>query len=147
MVNNRTSLDPRWTRHHVASASGFMLATIEITRRVPNAIETVQYDMALGKYSGAGTTTIFQGPARIQPYGIIGDQIVGQDPTGRRLMRVQVKDKTPGVKLDDHIHVLECEDNPELTNFLLEVRGSIGSSNAWVTDLVCEANLKWTQGG
>ena len=88
------------------------------------------------------TTTVWTGKARVQPYGIIGDQIVAQDPTGRRLMRVQIEDIAPGILVDDEIEVTASPENPELTNFRMEVRGTISSSNAWVTDLVCEANVK-----
>lgn len=142
MVNNRTSLDPRWTRHHTPVAVGFMLATIRIYRRDTEGYEPV-YDFETGKWSNTGASTLWTGKARVQPYGIIGDQIVAQDPTGRRLMRVQVEAMDTTASLDDQIEITACPDNPELTNYRLEVRGSISSSNAWLTDLVCEADLKW----
>lgn len=120
-----------------------MLARIRVTRRSVGTVEAAEYNFTTGQYSNVVSPVVFEGLARIQPYGIIGDQIVGQDPTGRRLMRVQIKNKETGVRLDDQLSILECKDDPEMLNFSLEVRGSIGSSNAWLTDLVCEANLKW----
>ncbi len=140
----RSSLDPRWTTHHVPVVVGFMLATITVIRKDPDAVVTYNQGAGTYSYSGGNVDTIITDTqARIQPYGIIGDQVVGQDTTGRRLMRVQIETKSSGVKLDDMIIVTACPDDPELTNFTLEVRGSIGSSNSWVTDLVCEANLKY----
>lgn len=140
MVMGRKALDPRWTRHHTPVAEAFMLATIRVTRKVVS--DSPSYNFETGQYENVTITEVWTGQARIQPYGIIGDQIVAQDPTGRRLMRVQVADITPGIIVDDAIMVTDAPDNPELESFELEVRGTIGSSNAWLTDLVCEANVK-----
>lgn len=140
----RGALDPRWTEHHVAVAASFMLATIKVIRKRPTT-ENVRpvYDPVTRTWStGAFETVIDSVKARIQPYGIIGDMVVGQDTTGRRLMRVQVENKETAIHLDDTIIVVDCPDNRELEKFKLEVRGTIGSSNAWTTDLVCETDLK-----
>jgi hypothetical protein len=138
-INNRSSLHPRWSGHNVNVVSGFMLASIKVVRKLPTG--TVTYNQVTREYTGA-FETIFEGKARVQPYGIIGDQIVAQDTTGRRLMRVQIESKNSGINLDDMLAVVACEGNQELTTFSMEVRGTIGSSNEWVTDLVCEADLK-----
>lgn len=142
-LNSRTSLDPRWTRHHIEVPAGFMVAEIKVIRKSGDPTVRPTYNQATGEWTGA-FATIFEGAARIQPYGIIGDQIVAQDTTGRRLMRVQIKSKLTGINLDDMLAVTLCPDDPELTGFTMEVRGTISSSNAWLTDLVCEANLKRT---
>ena len=139
-LNNRTALDPRWTTHHVKTVAGFMLADVKVIRKASSETRPV-YDQATGLWTGT-FTTVFTGKARIQAYGIIGDQIVAQDTTGRRLMRVQIESKTTGINLDDMLAVTLCPDDPELVGFTMEVRGTIGSSNSWITDLVCEANLK-----
>lgn len=140
-INARASLDPRWTAHHVPVVRGFMKARIKVTRRDPDT-EPV-YDQNTRTWSDDGMTTVYTGYARVQPYGIIGDVIDAQDTTGRRLMRVQIESKSSGIQLDDMINIIDCPDDQELQHFALEVRGTIGSSNSWVTDLVCEANLKW----
>jgi hypothetical protein len=140
-LHSRGSLDPRWTKHHVPTVADFMLARVKVIRKSGDPSVKPSYDQATGTWTGT-FTTIYEGAARIQPYGIIGDQMVAQDATGRRLMRVQVKDLGTGINLDDMLSITECPTDPELTLFTLEVRGSINSSNAWVTDLVCEANLK-----
>lgn len=118
---------------------GFMLATIRVIRKNPNV--QVTYDRATKTWVG-DFEEIYVGNARVQPYGIIGDQIVGQDPTGRRLMRLQVKEKITLINIDDMIQITACPDNPELELFTMEVRGTINSSNGWVTDIVAEADLK-----
>lgn len=116
-----------------------MVATIRVIRKDPNV--QVIYDRATKTWAGA-FEEIFVGKARIQPYGIIGDQIVGQDPTGRRLMRLQVEDKETLINIDDMIEVIDSPEDHELELFTMEVRGTIGSSNSWVTDIVAEADLK-----
>lgn len=145
-LNSRNSLDPRWTAHHVPVVVGFMLAEIVVVRKNPGTV--ISYDFDNGTYSagvnGTGQVTdqIWTGMARIQPFGIIGDMVVGQDTTSRRLMRVQIDDLASGINVDDMIYVVSSDDAPELMTFVLEVRGTISSSNPWVTDLVCEADTK-----
>jgi len=117
-----------------------MLAEIRVIRKDPTI--PLEYDQNTKTYVG-GFDEVFVGKARIQPYGIIGDMNVAQDTTGRRLMRVQIREKTAGIQLDDMIEVISCPDDAELVNYVLEVRGSIGESNSWVRDIVTEANLKW----
>lgn len=139
-LNGRSSLDPRWVKHHVLPVRGFMIASIKVIRKDPTVVRT--YNQSTGQWNTNGFADVFEGLARIQPYGIIGDELVAQDPTGRRLMRVQIESKTTGIQVDDMLNVIACEADPELVNYTLEVRGAISSSNAWITDLVCEANLK-----
>jgi len=139
-LHGRSSLDPRWTKHHSKVVSGFMLAEIRVFRKVPGGALT--YDQQTSTYTTSNIEEVFSGPARIQPFGIIGDMVVGQDTTSRRLMRVQVEDLETGINIDDMIQVLSSPDAPELETFMLEVRGTISSSNPWVTDIVCEADTK-----
>lgn len=140
-LNGRSALDPRWTTHHVPVVKSFMLATVKVIRKSGDPSQTPTYNQATQTWSG-NFTVVWEGQARIQAYGIIGDMNVAQDTTGRRLMRVQVEPKDTKINLDDMLEVIACPDDPELTAYTLEVRGAIGSSNAWVTDLVTEANLK-----
>lgn len=141
-VNARSALDPRWTRHNTPVAAGFMLATIKVIRKLPQD-GRMQFDKDTGQFSGASFETIVDNvKARIQPFGIIGDMVVGQDTTSRRLMRVQIENVQTNINQDDMIQILDCPDNPELCDFQLEVRGTISSSNAWLTDIVAEADTK-----
>ena len=141
-LNSRPALDARWTRHHTPVAADFMLATITVQRKQP--IEgAVQYDPVTGEYNGGVFTDILVNvKARIQPFGIIGDMIVAQDTTSRRLMRIQIENVQTNINQDDMIVVTDCPDNPELCDFQIEVRGTISSSNSWLTDIVAEADTK-----
>lgn len=140
-LNGRASLDPRWVRHHTKAVSGFMIASIKVVRKRMLEGPPV-YDRATKTYTNVVFDTVYTGNARVQPYGISGDQIVAQDLTSRRLMRVQINDVTTGIEVDDMLYVTDSPGAPELVEYQLDVRGSISSSNQWVTDLVCEANMK-----
>lgn len=119
-----------------------MLATVTVKRKLP-VDGAIDYDFTTGTYGGGQFEDVVVGvKARIQPFGIIGDMIVGQDATSRRLMRIQIENVQTGINIDDHVVVTDCPDNPELLNYTIEVRGAISSSNAWLTDLVAEANTK-----
>lgn len=140
----RTSLDPRWTRHHTPVASGFMLATVKVIRKLPSTqVAEPTYDQTTGKWSTAQFETVLTDTkARLQPYGITGDMVVGQDTTSRRLIRVQIESVTTGIRIDDILIVTACEAFPDLLGYTHEVRNAIASSNAWLTDLVCETDAK-----
>jgi hypothetical protein len=139
-VYGRGALDPRWTRHHTDVVASFMLATIKVIRKIPGA--SLVYNQETQTYTGGFETVLENVKARIQPYGIIGDMVVGQDTTGRRLLRVQMEGVQSAVHLDDMLIVTASPEAPELMDYTIEVRGAISSSNPWVTDLVCEADLK-----
>lgn len=156
---SRGALDPRWTRHHTPVAASFMLATIKVIRKIPSTsgarptydpatrtwnVGTDSFDGEFVEQFGSSAmqVVVSSAKARIQPFGIMGDMVVGQDTTGRRLMRVQIENVETSIHLDDMIVVLDCPDNPELKAYTIEVRGAISSSNAWLTDLVCEADMK-----
>lgn len=141
---SRGALDPRWTRHHTPVAADFMLATIKVIRKLPSTQSTQPvYDQNTGLWTTNAFETVVENvKARVQPFGIIGDMNVGQDPTGRRLMRVQIENTVTGIRIDDMVIVTECVDSPELTTFTMEVRNTASASNAWLTDLVCELDVK-----
>jgi hypothetical protein len=138
-LNARSAVDPRWTNHHRHVVADFALASIKVIRKDPTVEPT--YNQSTGAWTG-NFITVFTGNARVKPYGIVGDMIVAQDTTGRRLMRVTIDSRNTGINIDDMIIVTAAPNSPELLNFELEVRGTIGSSDSWMTDLVAEANLK-----
>lgn len=144
-VYGRGALDPRWTTHHTPVVASFMLATVRIVRK-KTTVQGAQlvYDQTTGTYNTGGMfdTILDSTPARIQPYGNTADVVVAQDTTGRKLTRVQIEQKITGVHLDDMIIVEASPENPELAAYTMEVRGVLSSSNAWLTDIVAEANLK-----
>lgn len=138
---SRGSLDPRWNGHHVEVVKGFMIATINVIRTIAGA--KPEYDFDTGKYINDTVETIlFEHKARVQPFGIMGNILAAQDATSRRLYRVQIEKKSTGIRQDDIVEIVECDDYPELTYFPMEVRNVSTSSNAWLTDLVCEVDQK-----
>ena len=141
---SRGALDPRWSRYHVKVAASFMLATIKVIRKKPSTqVTSPVYNPTTRTWStGAFQTVLDNTKARVQQYGIIGDMVVGQDTTGRRLYRVQIENVETSIHVDDMLIVTLCPDNPELTDYTFEVRSAASSSNAWLTDLVVEANVK-----
>lgn len=139
-VNGRSSLDPRWVDHNRSVVRGFMIADIKIVRLDPNGPKPV-WNPATKSWTKT-VASVWEGKARVQPFGIMGDMVVGQDTTSRRLVNVQVDDKETGVQVDDTLYIVNCPTAPELETYALEVRGSVMSSNAWVTTIVCEADTK-----
>lgn len=122
-----------------------MIATITVIRKLPTteAIPATYDQVTETWIPGTSIQTIVEDvSARIQPYGIMGDMVVGQDTTGRRLIRVQIADRETGIHADDMLMVTHCADNPELESYTFEVRGVVSSSNAWLTDIVAEADVK-----
>jgi len=67
-----------------------MTADIKVIRKTPG--QNITYNQATRTYTG-NFQTVYEGKARVQPYGIIGDELLAQDPTGKRLMRVQIREK------------------------------------------------------
>jgi hypothetical protein len=100
------------------------------------------YDKATKTYNSDAYVTVYSGTARIQPYGINLDLEVANDPTARRLVLAQLKGTGLGINNDDVLVVVACATNPDLVNYRFDIRGSIGSSVEWGTNLVVEANLK-----
>lgn len=140
MVNGRSSLHPRWSTHHVRTIDGFKTVSVEVVRRT-DPKTNLQYNAATGTYTDA-YTVIHTGIARIQPYGINLDIELANDPTARRLTLVQLQGKDLGIRTGDIVRITTSTNNPDLENYVFDVRGSLGSSVQWGTNLVTEANLK-----
>ncbi len=138
-INARKSLDPRWVKHFVRTIDGFKNCTVQITR--PNPTAAPIYDQNTSSYTDQ-STVIYTGLARIQPYGINLDLEVALDPTSRRLVLVQLAGKDLGIQNDDVLIVTASDNIQDLTLYRFDIRGSIGSSMEWGTNLVTEVNLK-----
>lgn len=140
-INARSSLDPRWVTHHTRTIDGFKNCTVLIVRRDQDA-EPV-YNKSTRTYTNVGDE-VYTGRARIQPYGINLDLELANDPTARRLVLVQIEGKNLDIRTDDLLSVLTVDagNNDDLIQYRYDIRGSIGSSLEWGTNLVCEANLK-----
>lgn len=141
-INSRKSLHPRWVDHNRAVIDGFKTCTVKIYR--PNSSTTnPKYNFETGAWDNAKGTLVYEGPARIQPYGINLDLEVGLDPTARRLVLVQLQGRDLGIRNDDMLVVTETDGkHDDLLDYRFDIRGSLGSSVEWGTNLVCETNLK-----
>jgi hypothetical protein len=138
-INSRKSLHPRWTTHHIRTIDGFKNCMVKIMR--PNPDAEMIYDPVTRTYNNT-STVVYEGRARMQPYGINLDLEVANDPTARRLVLFQLEGKGLEINNDDMLQVVSTENNPDIMNYQYDIRGSIGSSLEWGTNLVCEANLK-----
>ena len=139
-INARKSLHPQWVNHHVRTIDGFKNCTVKITRRDPNV--ELEWNDSTESYNTDAYAIIYEGEARIQPYGINLDLENGNDPTARRLVLAQLTGKNLGVETDDVLIVTAAENNTDLTHYKFDIRGSLGSSLEWGTNLIMEANLK-----
>lgn len=138
-INARKSLHPQWTSHHIRTIDGFKNCVVRISRRIQAA--NLDYNQQTGQFTDV-YETVYEGSARIQPYGINLDLEVANDPTARRLVLAQIQGKDLKINNDDVLEVISTENNQDLLLYRYDVRGSIGSSLEWGTNLVCEANLK-----
>lgn len=141
-INARKSLDPRWVDHNRAVIDGFKNCTVTIYRPASNTTDP-KYNFTTGEWENGVGTEVYSGPARIQPYGINLDLEVGLDPTARRLVLVQLQGRNLGIRNDDMLVVTATDGkHDDLKKYKFDIRGSLGSSLEWGTNLVCEANLK-----
>lgn len=138
-INSRASLHPRWVNHHTRTIDGFKTCTVRISRR--NPATDISYDPDTQEYTNA-YSVVYEGLARIQPYGINLDLEVANDPTARRLSLIQIQGKNLGIETDDMLVVTATDNNTDLEHYKFDIRGSLGSSLEWGTNLICEANLK-----
>ena len=139
-INARKSLPPRWVDHHSRTIDGFKNCTVRIMRRMPGV--KLVYDQLTRTYNTGTYEIVYEGVARMQPYGINLDLEVANDPTARRLVLFQLKGKDLHITNDDMLQITATENNPDIMFYNYDIRGSIGSSLEWGTNLVTEANLK-----
>lgn len=139
-LNSRKSLDPRWvTQTGTKVAAGFMVATIRVIRK--SADSPLTYDQDTRTYSG-GYDTIWSGPARIQMTSFSSPELVAQDQSYRQTIRVQIKDLNTDIRVDDGVQVVDSPYDTSLLKYRITVKGTMGTSNPWLTDLVCDADQK-----
>lgn len=140
-INARKALDPRWVSHNIRTIDGFKNCEVRIYRPT-TATNSSEYDFDSGEYASPDGTVIYEGLARIQPYGINLDLEVALDPTARRLVLIQLQGKNLGIRTDDVAVVVSTTNNQDLLRYQFDIRGSLGSSLEWGTNLVTEVNLK-----
>lgn len=139
---HRTALHPLWTKHHTSVAVAFMLGNAIFYRKA-HGINTAVYNPVTRKWDG-GREKIWEGKIRLQPFGLAGDQMVAQDPTGRRVYRAQIETRESGIQVDDQMYLTEIEFDsaPEMLNYVGEVRSTVTSTNSWLTDMTIEFDVK-----
>jgi hypothetical protein len=142
MVNNRSSLDPRWvTQTGLKPSSGFMVVTLQVVRKdQTSSIPT--YDQSTRTWSGGNYTTIWTGKARLQPTSFDRPELVGQDQTYRETIRIQIPAVGTNINVDDRIVVVESPYDHSLENYSYTVTGLIGTSTMWGTTITANADLK-----
>jgi hypothetical protein len=149
-LNARRSLDPRWIRHHRSVVEGFMIHPIQILRMAPGR---QSWDPLTQTIVGGEPEEIWAGPARIQPNKDWRARSVesGVDPQMVHYTRVQISlnkgQPVPHIRVADMVVAQEKTDtddwvfNHTLSAWTMFVRNAVNSSNRWVYNLLCSADL------
>lgn len=142
-INARKALHPRWVSHHIRTIDGFKNCDVKIVRRT--GIEP-ELNTGTGLYTNLDLVfeDVYSGRARVQPYGLNFDIDLANESTSRRLILVQLEGKNLGIRNDDILSVtgVDEDNNLDLMDYTFDIRGSVGSSLEWGTNLVAEINLK-----
>lgn len=149
-LNARRSLDPRWIRHHRSVPEGFMIHPIVILRP---AAGRQTWDRETLSIVGGELETIWEGYARIQPNKDWRARSVesGVDPQMVHYTRIQIslnkQGPVPDIRVADIVAAQEVQDNDDwvfnhtLHSWSQFVRNAENSSNRWVYNLLCSADL------
>lgn len=142
-INSRSALHRDWVNHHIPVKESFQTCQIRVLRPDENARLTYNQTTRVYSYeNGAAPAVVYEGTARVQPYALNFDIINGNDPTSRRMTLVQISGKDTVIQNDDIVVVDSVTNNGALPFYILDVRGGIGSSLEWGTNLICEASTK-----
>lgn len=156
MLHARRALDPRWIVHHRRVPAGFMIHPISIYRMVD---QEVVRDPITGEYTVGELTLLWQGDARVQPNKDWRARNVesANDPQMVHYTRVQIQsprhNPTPTFRVADVVvceEVTDTEDwvfNHDLEAWTMYIRNAQNSSNRWLTNLLCSADLSDQVGG
>lgn len=137
-LNTRGSIDPRWVTHNRGILRALQIATVEIYNQ---ASGNQAYDAATNTWSGS-TTTLYTGPARIQPINSVSETSENYNPTFIKTVRVQVEASDIDIRPNDRLVVTACANNPTLTRFIYTVTDVLNSSNAWERTLLCKVDTE-----
>lgn len=147
-LNTRGSVDPRWLTHNRGVLRAFQLATVEIYNPATGSQE---YDAATNSWTGE-STTLFTGPARVQPVNAVNEIADNYNPTFIKTVRVQISyDKNtlvgatgsmPDIRPNDRIKVTASAYNESLTKFVYVVTDVLNSSNSWERTLLCKVDTE-----
>lgn len=147
-LNSRSSIDPRWLTHNRSVGYGLQLAQVEIYNPASGSQE---YDATTNTWTGS-KTTIYTGPARVQPISNAGDAGDTYNPTLFQNVRVEIpygkntlagtSGELPDIRPNDRIIVTSSPYNSVLTKFVFSVIGVMNSSNAWERTLLCRVDTE-----
>lgn len=147
-LNSRSSIDPRWVTHNQSVGYGLQLATVEI---YDADFSTKTYDAVSNTWSGT-STSLYTGPARIQPLASNVQSNEDFNPTLLQSVRVQIPygkntvsgsgGEMPDIRPNHRMKVTSCATNPVLEEFYYVVVGVMNSSNAWERTLVCKVDTE-----
>ncbi len=145
-LNSRGAIDPRWLTHNRAVGYALNLATVEVFNP---ASSSQVYDAVNNTWTG-DATTIYTGPARIQPVGSPSETSNAYDPAFVKTIRVQLpynkntavgQDvQMPDIRPNHRLKVVTSSYEESLTKFVYIVTDVLNSSNAWERTLLCKVD-------
>lgn len=150
VLNSRRSMDPRWIVHHRSVPEGWMNADLIIQRVLADPV----WDPDTNQLVDGGLEDLWSGRGRVQPNKDWRVRSVqsASDPQQDQYVRVQIplrKNGTvPHLHTSDIIRAFpdENEDSvwfydDQLEHYTFRVRNPINSSNPWVRNILCIADL------
>lgn len=140
-LNSRNPIDPRWVTHNRLVVRGLQFAQVEIYK--PND-SSQTYNATTNTWSGEATT-IFAGPARVQPINAANSEANTFDPTIIKSIRVQISANADGlldIRPNYKLRVTSSRYNQTLGNFIYVVTDIMNSSNAWEQTLICKVDTE-----
>lgn len=145
-LNSRGAIDPRWLTHNRAVGYALNLATVEVYNP---ASSSQIYDALTNTWTGE-TTTIYSGPARIQPVGSSSETSNTYDPAFVKTIRVQLPynkntvtsqdNEMPDIRPNYRLKVISSQYEESLPKFIYVVTDVLNSSNAWERTLLCKVD-------
>lgn len=147
-LNSRGAIDPRWLTHNQAIGYGLQLATVEVYN---TGASEQSYDVATNTWTDA-STTMYTGPARIQPVNAASESNEDYNPTTLQAVRVVLPygkntlagsdGAIPDIRPNDRLKVTESPYNAVLASFGYVVVSVLNSSNAWERTLLCRVDME-----
>lgn len=147
-LNSRGAVDPRWLTHNQAVGYALQLATVEVYNP---ATADQEYDPETNTWTGT-RTTLYTGPARIQPVASVTETTLEYNPTTIQNVRVILpygkntltgsEGEIPDIRPNDRLLVTDSPYNTNLEKFIYVVIGVLNSSNAWERTLLCRVDTE-----
>jgi hypothetical protein len=140
-LNNRKSVDPRWTRWALKTLDGF--ATCIVAIYDPNISDDGVTFNPYGPPTTAEPTMLWQGPGQLQVFRqtLNADDVAGSI-TQIRSIRFTVPLDGPQVPVRKGliVRVISCEHDPSTTEYEYTVTSGINSGLAWKRTIEAETD-------